>query len=249
MNETASLETTVAVLVAELGPDLGELIVVVSPRTSAASREVAGRLDAGPGVAITVHEQQMPFLGGAIREAFELATCSHVVMMASDLETDPATVKAMVAASKANPGAIVTASRWAGSGSGRFEGYDPLKLWLNSWFQRGVRLVYRTSLSDTTYGFRLFPTELVRSIRWDELRHPFLFETIVKPLRLGVPVVEVPTSWRARTEGASSNTFMRNFAYVRTGLRARVAPRRSLLRAGAAGASGGSRRRAAGSAS
>jgi hypothetical protein len=70
----------------------------------------------------------------------------------------------------------------------------------------------------------------VRSIRWEELKHPFLFETIVKPLRLGVEVVEVPSTWRVRTEGVSHNTFLTNFFYFRIGLRTLFMPRRKILK-------------------
>jgi len=59
----------------------------------------------------------------------------------------------------------------------------------------------------------------VHSIRWEELKHPFLFETIIKPLRLGVEVVEVPSTWRVRSEGVSHNTFLTNFVYFRIGLK------------------------------
>jgi hypothetical protein len=76
----------------------------------------------------------------------------------------------------------------------------------------------------------LFPKELVQSIRWEELKHPLFLETIVKPLRLGVEVVEVPTTWRARTEGESQNTFLRNFVYFRIGLKTLFMPRHRILK-------------------
>jgi hypothetical protein len=234
MNETTSLEATVDRLVAELGTDLGELIVVLSPRTTDESRETVARLAQRCAVPLRVHTQSLPYLGGALREAFDLAACSHVVMMASDLETDPATVGAMVDESRDHPDAIVTASRWSGTRRGRFEGYDPLKLVLNSVFQLLVRLLYRCRLSDATYGFRLFPTLVVQNLRWRELRHAFLLETILKPLRLGVPVIEVPTSWRARVEGRSSNTFAHNFTYAKVAVDVRLAHPASFLRAAAA---------------
>jgi hypothetical protein len=72
----------------------------------------------------------------------------------------------------------------------------------------------------------------VRAIAWRELGHPFPLETIVAPLRLGVRVIEVPTTWRARREGTSSSTLVATFAYARTGIRVLVADRRSLLRSG-----------------
>jgi hypothetical protein len=81
-----------------------------------------------------------------------------------------------------------------------------------------------------TYAYRIFPTKLLQSIKWEELRHPLLFETVVKPLRLGVKVIEMPGIWRARTEGESQNTFARNFEYFRIGLRVRFATAQHLLR-------------------
>ena len=148
--------------------------------------------------------------------------------MASDLETDPAAVPLMVAEARRRPTAIISASRWkAGAG---FEGYNPVKLVLNKIFQKSFAALYRVRLTDITYAYRLFPTELVQSIQWEELKHPFFLETIVKPLRLGVEVIEIPTTWRARNEGKSQNTFLRNFVYFRVGLKTLFMSRRKILR-------------------
>ena len=78
----------------------------------------------------------------------------------------------------------------------------------------------------------------MQSIRWEELRHPFLLETLVKPLRLGVPIIEIPTLWKARTEGESQNPFLRNFVYFRIGLKTRFASRQSILKAAPAADAG-----------
>jgi hypothetical protein len=177
---------------------------------------------------VVVHHQSLPFLGGAIREAFDLAHGSHVIMMASDLETNPRDVKSLIEHARRNPDAIITASRWCSGGA--FHGYGAIKLIANKIFQRLFSIIYATRLSDMTYGYRLFPCNIVRSIKWEELRHAFLLETLVKPLRLGVTVIEIPSVWQARTDGKSHNTFMRNFLYFRTGLRARFARRSSLIR-------------------
>jgi hypothetical protein len=129
---------------------------------------------------------------------------------------------------KLKPDSIVTATRWVKGGG--FRGYNPLKLFLNKIFQSLFGLLYFTRLTDMTYGYRIFPNALLKQIDWKELRHPFLFETLVKPLRLGVRVSEVPTQWKARSEGESQNTFFRNFEYLRIGVKTRFASRQSLLR-------------------
>jgi len=68
----------------------------------------------------------------------------------------------------------------------------------------------------------LFPAKIVKNILWEETRHPFLFETLIKPLRMGVDVIEIPATWMGRLEGESQNNFFRNFMYVGIGLKTRL---------------------------
>ena len=217
INETVSLAKTVEIIEADCGRDVREYIVVVCRKTTPESRQVCDQLKKQYGSRLKILEQTLPFLGGAMRDAFQFASGSHILMMASDLETAPDEAKDFIAAAKKQPGAIVTGSRWIEGGG--FKEYSFIKYLLNFVFQRLFSLLYRTSLTDLTYGYRLFPAPLVKSIRWEELRHPFLLETILKPLRLGVAVREVPSKWQARSEGGSQNTFWRNFEYFRIGLK------------------------------
>ena len=229
INETTSLRQTVDIIRQEVDPKLlRELLIIVCKKTTPEARRLVDQLKAQSPELVVVHDQKLPFLGGAMREAFDLARGTHCIMMASDLETDPHDVRVLIAEEQKGPGGIVTATRWRGGV--RFEGYSKIKLVCNWIFQRSFSILYGVRLSDMTFAYRIFPTRLVQAIHWEELRHPFLFETLVKPLRLGVPVTEVPSAWRARTEGESQNPFFRNFVYFRTGLRARFCSRRSLLR-------------------
>jgi glycosyltransferase involved in cell wall biosynthesis len=228
LNETYSLTQTVDAILESSRPHLREFLIVIADRTSQESLAEIAALSKRLGNLILVHRQELRFLGGAMREAFELARGSHVIMMASDLETDPALVPALVEGARQSPDSIVTVTRWRKGGG--FVGYSRIKLIANAIFQRLFSLLYWTSLSDMTYAYRIFPTKLLQAIRWEELRHPFLFETLIKPLRLGVPVTEIPGRWRARTEGVSQNTFIRNFEYVRIGFRVRFMSPQKILR-------------------
>lgn len=228
MNETTSLTETVDAILASSRNDICEFLVVVCDKTKSESMAVIRDMERDPQKKIVVLHQQLPFLGGAMRDAFARARGSHTIMMASDLETDPALVPRLIAAARKNPNAIVTVSRWIEGGG--FYQYSRTKLIANWFFQKLFSLLYGTHLSDMTFGYRIFPTRLIAAIKWEELRHPFLFETLIKPLRLGVEVQEVPGVWKARTEGESQNTFARNFAYFGIGLRTRFAAPRSLLR-------------------
>ena len=232
MNETVSLEETVKVVLRDARHDIAELLIVVCSRTTPDSMAVINRLQQELGSLVIVHHQTLPYLGGALREGFARARGSHVIIMASDLETDPNDVAGLIAEARETPSAVVGTSRWLRGG--QFHGYSPVKLVCNWIFQHFFSLLYCTSLTDMTYGYRILPTRLVQAIRWEELRHPFNLETAVKPLRLGVPVREIPTVWRCRIEGESQNPFLRNLAYFRIGLKTRFASRKSILQTDAA---------------
>ena len=228
VNETELLEKTVETIMSDCGQDVLEFVIVVCKKTTPESLAVCEKLKKQYGDRIKILKQTLPFLGGAMRDSFDYASGSHILMMASDMETPPDKVKDFINEAKKNPEMIVTGSRWIKGGG--FEGYSGLKFALNFIFQKIFSLLYRTRLTDMTYGYRIFPAPLIKAIRWEEVRHPFLFETIVKPLRLGVKVKEIPTEWKAREEGGSQNTFMRNFEYFRIGLKTLFYKRERILK-------------------
>ena len=156
------------------------------------------------------------------------ATSSHTLMMAPDLETSPHSVKNFIAEAKKYPMDMITASRWIKRGS--FEGYSKLKFILNWIFQKMFSAFYWTKLTDITFGYRLAPTELFQSIHWEELKHPFFLETCLKPIRLGVKIHEIPTSWIARQEGKSQNSLLQTFKYLRIAFKVKFEKKKNIMR-------------------
>lgn len=227
LDEVVSLTKTVETLLALARKDIRELIIVICERTTMQARSNISQLQSANSPFIVVHEQTLPYVGGAYREAFDMSLGSHVLLMASDLETDPATAPTMIATAKSNPNAIIATSRWLKPDS--FHGYNRVKLVANWAFQHIFSTLYGASLTDMTFGYRLYPRKVLQAIKWEEPRHPFFLETIIKPLRLGVSVLEVPTNWLPRCEGESHNSFFANFAYFRPGLKVRFASPSSLL--------------------
>ena len=207
MNETHSLETTVRVILQENGDKIKEILIVVCERTTPAALAAAQRLQSELGDRLVVHRQKLPFLGGAFRDGFELASGSHTIMMASDLETDPRDVKRLIAEAEKSPAAVVATSRWLRKGD--FHGYSRCKLACNWLFQRCLARLYRTSLTDLTYAYRLMPTQRIQAVCWEELRHPFNLEVILKLLRLGVPAIEVPFDLAGPRRGTIAKRVLR----------------------------------------
>ena len=161
--------------------------------------------------------QKKPLLGGAMQDAFRKVKTSHCLMMSSDLETNPSTVKKMIKYSKKFPNKIITASRWMEKN--QFSGYGFLKVISNFLFQKFFSLLYNVNCTDLTFGFRIFPTFVIRKIKWEMYNHSFLFETIIRPIKLGTKIYEVKSNWKKRKEGITSNTFTNYFWYIYIGIK------------------------------
>jgi glycosyltransferase involved in cell wall biosynthesis len=221
MDETTSLRETVEIVMNENGPAIHEIICLTSkfstPAALAVCQELAGKW---PGV-VVVRQQVRPYLGGALQDAYGWATGSHILLMASDLETPPHAAKDLIGESRKGWD-IVATTRWQGGGG--FSGYNPVKYVLNWTFQKIIGVLYHTNLTDLTFGYRIYRTEVLRNHDWSELRHPFLLECLLRPLRRGATATEIPVFWEPRREGESHNPFWRNFLYFRIALKLRLAP-------------------------
>jgi glycosyltransferase involved in cell wall biosynthesis len=227
ISETSSLKMTVEMLEEDSAGDIVEYLFLTAPRTLAASKRICQWFIESTPKRFSLHEQTLPGLGGAIREGFKLVRGTYVLVMASDLETNSRVVPLMIRAVRQGRWDLVSASRWAPAGG--LVGYPLVKYVCNWVFQRIFASLYGVDLTDMTYGFRLMRTEMVHQIRWEERFHPFLFETLVKPLRLGYRVTEVPAMWQPRVEGRSSGSLWWSLRYVWMGLKVRFAARSSLL--------------------
>jgi len=228
INETYSLYKTVEVIQESSSKYIKEYIIVICKFTSKESLNVIETLGKDFPNLIRVHKQKLPYLGGALREAFELVKGSHLILMASDLETDPDLVSLFISEELKMKNGIVTASRWIRGGS--FLGYSKMKLVLNFLFQKLLSIIYFSKLTDMTYAYRIMPTKLMQNIKWEELRHPFLLETLLKPLVLGIKIKEIPAKWEARSEGESQNTLIRTFEYLRIAFKTRLYRKDDILR-------------------
>ncbi|OGG50467.1 hypothetical protein A2763_01690 [Candidatus Kaiserbacteria bacterium RIFCSPHIGHO2_01_FULL_54_36] len=227
IDETASLLETVRLSAASLPHKTLEYVIVSHPKyTTPECRAAIKTLQERYGTSVVHFDQTLPGIGGALREAILHASGDIAVIMASDLETDPTALPALL--QKLEEGYdIAAATRWA-KGAG-FRGYHPIKFVLNFIFQRLFRILYWTDLTDLTYAYRAYRTDLLKKIRWEETDFSFLFEAILKPLRIGVKVTEVETPWKARTEGVSHNSWKQTFDYARVGVRVRFLPKSRIL--------------------
>ncbi len=226
-DETFSLAETVQSIASLLPSREIEYLIVTHPKlTTGECRATILELRATYGSCIVALDQVRARIGGAIQDAIDRAEGEVIVLMAADLETDPSVLPVML--QKIDEGYDVAAtSRW--KGGARFSGYDPVKYILNFFFQRFFRILYWTSLTDLTYAYRAYRAPVLKNVAWEETGFPFLFESILKPLRLGFRVTEVEAPWRRRREGVSHNSFWQTFAYTWAGLRIRFQRKKRMV--------------------
>ena len=107
---------------------------------------------------------------------------------------------------------LVVGARWM-KGGGVY-GYDRFKYVLNRVYQFLFRLLYRSPLHDLTFGFKLGRSVVLKAMPLEAQFGESGCETTLRVIRAGYTVTEVPTVWRCRKEGVSTNRFRRNFRYV-----------------------------------
>jgi dolichol-phosphate mannosyltransferase len=210
--ETGTIPELVSALVHLVGPELFEILLVVSPKspseTLAACRE-AGNLF--PNIHVSV-QRRSPGVGFAYREGIEDAAGDVLLLMDTDGEFDVDTVPLLLAKLRETNADLVVGARFARGGG--VEGYPPVKYFLNRAYQLLFRVLYRTRVHDLTFGYKLGKAAALKSLRLTAQFQEIGCEVTLRALKAGFRVEEVPTVWRCRKAGGSTNPLRRNLKYA-----------------------------------
>lgn len=200
VDEEQSLIVTVDSLLENASQAIGyQIILIIAPFASERSRKIATEISSCDN-RIELKEQTFPGIGGAYKQGIQEASGDIVVLMASDLETDPKLVPIMISTIIDNPQVdIVAISRWIETNS--FEGYSPILRTLNYLFQKLIKILYGSNLTDFTYAFRAYRRDALAGINWTERTHSFFLESLLRPMARGALVLEIPGKWVVRTQG------------------------------------------------
>ena len=209
--------------------DLKEFIIVVHPeytsKESITSIEKMRPVSEAAGVAYQVLEQKLPGMGGAMRDALEVAKGSHTIIQNADMALDPRVMAKMIACAKDTPATIISASRYIEKGSIE-EGYKKLNLLWNRLAQVYCAILYQSRLTDFTYAYRCCPTVYYHAVQWEELKHPFALEGTLKFVRLGLPFREIP----GRQIGGSQSGYRETLLYLPVSLHVRFMRKKDILK-------------------
>lgn len=211
--------------------DLAEFIIAVHPEHTAKesyqSIEKMQRRCKESGVSYCILEQTLPGVGGAMRDALDIAAGSHTIILNADMASDPHLVEKLIRYAKESPSDIISVSRYL-SGGEIEAGYRKMKLLWNTVSQRYCAFLYQSKLTDYTYMYRICATKYYQAVVWEELRHPFALETTLKFLRLGFTFQEIP----GKQIGGSQSGYAETLQYFPTSLKVRFMSKRKILKPG-----------------
>ena len=227
-DERQSMIPTVDALMENGAADIGKILLVRPAVVSEECREVIRILEQKYPEKVVDFVQTRPHIGGAIRDGFDTADTSHIILLPGDMAIGLSVIPELIAGVKQEPDVIFKVSRWLNKNS--FHGYSPVKMAFNACGQWFLRLTFGTAITDLTCPVQVMPTALYHSIDWQELNFPFLEEMVLVPLRLGVGIKEIPAECFERREGRSSNSVKQTALYLKTALRIRFAPKEKLLK-------------------
>ncbi|HUS68266.1 MAG TPA: glycosyltransferase family 2 protein [Kofleriaceae bacterium] len=143
--------------------------------------------------------------GDAIRTAIAEARGEILVFIDADHSHDPADIPKLVAPILAGEADHVSGSRMRG-GSDELHGTpgELVRLWGSTLITLGINLRYGTLLTDSQNGFRAIRRDVARALDLQEDLTTIEQEMIVKTLRGGYRLTEVPTHEFRRRHGRST---------------------------------------------
>ncbi len=137
--------------------------------------------------------------GAAIRTALKKVRGTFTIIQDADLEYDPKDYLLLLQPILKGEADVVYGSRFMGGN----RNFLSLHWWANKILTTIANVLYGSHLSDMETCYKLFKTDVLKSISFDANRFDFEPEITVKLLRKGVKIFEVPINYKGRksTEG------------------------------------------------
>jgi dolichol-phosphate mannosyltransferase len=181
-------------------------LLIVDDASSDGTAEVADALAArSPGRVIPLHRVGARGLGRSYADAFAFARsmpAQFICQMDADFSHDPDTVPQLVAA--AADCDLVIGSRYVEGAS--VVNWPRRRIWISRFANSYVRTVAGITTRDCTSGFRCWRSELLGHIDPSDIQsngYAFQVEMLIKAVRLGGRIREVPIVFRERERGVS----------------------------------------------
>ena len=132
--------------------------------------------------------------GMAIRTGIKQATGDYIIIQDADLEYDPQDYHKLIKPVEDGKAEVVYGSRFTGEHRNMFFWH----LVANRFLTFVTNILYNTTLSDMETCYKLFPTELLKSLSLKSKRFDFEPEVTAKVLKQKIRIYEVPISYAGR---------------------------------------------------
>lgn len=171
-----------------------EVIVIDDASTDETPEIIQAYKPASYVIQILKHEKNQG-KGAAIRTGLQKVTGNYVLIQDADLEYDPVDIPSLLDPIKRGRATVVYGNRLTGVHTNMFFWH----LVGNKFLNFVVNILFNAILMDMETGYKVIPTDLMRSIKLSANSFTIEPEITCKLLARGEKIVEVPISYAART--------------------------------------------------
>lgn len=132
--------------------------------------------------------------GAAIRTALKYVTGDIVIIQDADLEYDPREYRSLIKPIKEGRVEVVYGSRFLGPHTALFFWHGVGNFFLNFL----TNILFDAIITDMETGYKVFKTEVLKSLKWQANRFDFEPEITARVLKKGIKIYEVPISYVGR---------------------------------------------------
>ena len=140
-------------------------------------------------------------LGAALRTGFKNARGEYIITIDADLTHNPNKVNYLIDIAKKNDSDLVIGSRYIKSGG--MKNIPLMRVLLSKFFNNFSRVLFSTKIKDLTSGFRVYKKDSIEKINFTSNDFSVQIEIVVKMIREGYKITEVPYILKNREYGNS----------------------------------------------
>lgn len=175
--------------------DIDKELILVDDFSTDGTRDIEDKLEKEYDNLLVFKQEQNQGKGSALRVGFKEARGEYVIVQDADLEYDPKDYYKLLKVIEENNGCVVYGSRFLGSVR---KSMSLTHTFGNKILTLLTNILYNTSVTDMETCYKLFPRELIQSIKFYSNRFNFEPEITAKILKRKYKIFEVPIKYYGR---------------------------------------------------